>query len=359
MPVSAAAAELYSFEVRRLYEEAEEIMLQKVAKRLGRGITSTGWAEEKLAEVASVGKDIRVEIVRLRRLNPKVADAVEAAYNNGAKAAVEDLRKSNLTDLQGSTALGRGGAVKILVQDTVGALESLQFAVLRKIKDDYRSIIAEAASLEKSGAIGLHEAVQSSLYRFADKGISGFVDAAGRNWDLSSYAEMAVRTAEGKASVEGHTAKLIANSQDVGIVNYSFEPCESCAKWEGRKISLAGRTPGLPTMDSIRRSKTHLFGPNCTHSIELWVEGLSKKPVPVDRDEQIKHYQERQQQRYNERQIRKWKKRKGVALTELESRRCNNMVQAWQAEQRRFIEETGRRRDYWRESLRKPKALSA
>ncbi len=56
-------------------------------------------------------------------------------------------------------------------------------------------------------------------------------------------------------------------SSDVVMLDYSGDPCEKCAKWEGRLFSLTGATPGLPTKSElIADGVSH---PNCTHSYSV------------------------------------------------------------------------------------------
>lgn len=65
-------------------------------------------------------------------------------------------------------------------------------------------------------------------------------------------------------------------------------------------------------------------------------------------------YEARQRMRYNERQIRRWK-REGVALNAagLDSSEAAAKVSAWQARQQDFIDQTGFKRDYARETVPK------
>ncbi|MEU1667401.1 phage minor capsid protein [Streptomyces sparsogenes] len=65
------------------------------------------------------------------------------------------------------------------------------------------------------------QATQDAMRRFADQGITSFRDRAGRRWQLTSYAEMAVRTSVGRAATEAHTRTLAEASVDLVIVSDS------------------------------------------------------------------------------------------------------------------------------------------
>ncbi|MFE2530325.1 phage minor capsid protein [Streptomyces sp. NPDC059371] len=43
------------------------------------------------------------------------------------------------------------------------------------------------------------QAIQTAVQRLTDRGITSFVDRSGRAWSMPSYAEMATRTAVGRA----------------------------------------------------------------------------------------------------------------------------------------------------------------
>lgn len=62
-------------------------------------------------------------------------------------------------------------------------------------------------------------------------------------------------------------------------------------------------------------------------------------------------YAERQQQRYIERQIRKWKRREAAALDDVAKAQAKGKVREWQHRMRNFIDETDRKRLYYREQV--------
>src|SRR5690606_5493901 len=154
------------------------------------------------------------------------------------------------------------------------------------------------------------EAAQMALNRFADAGITGFVDRAGRRWDIASYAEMATRTATGRAAIQGHTDRLTAPGYALGNGSDPPDWCSVCRPWEGRVLSLSGVTPGYPTLAEAQGSG--LFHANCTHSLSAYIPGLTRAPERR-RLANPEGYEKRQRQRYNERQIRKWKRREAAA----------------------------------------------
>src|SRR5690606_27459079 len=191
MPTSPAEWEARAAELRRIYAEAEQIMLRKVARRLEEGIEDPGWAENKLAEVQALRREISSEIERLgRRAQREVAAATEQAYVGGAREAGRDLERAAAPTQPPQPVPLRRRMITIADAATRN-LQSARLRILRATEDIYRSVIAEASAQTLAGTLTRREAAQMALSRFADQGISGFVDRSGRAWDLASYAEMA------------------------------------------------------------------------------------------------------------------------------------------------------------------------
>ncbi len=348
MPISPAMAEAAAEEIRRIYAEAERIVMEKVARRVARGIDEEGYYERKLAELQALRREVEAEIRRLQRAEREVERIVADAYEKGSQAAIVDLRKVAQADTL-RTAFGAANqrAIQALAQTTIGNLRATHLRILRKAEDVYRQVIAETAAPQVlTGALTRREAAQLALNRFADMGITGFVDRAGRTWTIESYAEMATRTAAGQAAIQGHIDRLIENDRDLVIVSDAPEECPLCAPWEGRVLSLTGRTPGYPTVDQAMAAG--LFHPNCRHTLGTYIPGLTE---PMRRTRDAEGYQERVQQRYMERQIRKWKLRESVAITEEARREAREKVRAWQARIRQFVAEHDRKRLYAREQI--------
>jgi hypothetical protein len=339
--------EQYAELMRQTYADAETRMLETVAKRLARGIEYEGWAELKLAEVQALNREIKAQVKSLGGNFENLGKAVEGAYQSGSAQAIGELGTTQIANIAADvTALDRY-RIRTLIGAATDSLRATHLRILRTAQDAYRTIVTEAAAQVVTGTASKWPAVQAGLNRFADQGITGFVDSAGKRWSLQSYTEMAVRTATTQASVEGHVNRLSANGFDLVRISDHAEECPLCRPFEGQVFSSEGKTPGYPTLESARAAG--LFHPNCGHSVGIYIEGVSK-PRQTEANPQL--YEERQQQRSNERQIRKWKNRQAVAGDPESKAQAAAKVKEWQARQREFINATGRRRESSREQLR-------
>lgn len=351
MTISPSQAERLAIATRSVYVSAEAELTALIAKRLSQGIDAPLWATIKLSEVQRLRRETEAIIARLQAESGQaIAEAVQTAYLNGSNAALADLKAvMPAGEIVGTFGVTNQQAVARIVAEATLNVQSTHLAILRQTQDVYRRAVAEASSQAVVGVLTRREAAQRVLNQFADRGITGFVDRAGRNWALDSYAEMATRTALGRAAVQGHVDRFLANGKDLVIVSAHGGSCPICAVWEGRVLSISGATAGYPTL-----GEAHAAGfqhANCRHTVGLFVPGLTRKmDVQPERGREAE-YSSSQTQRYLERNIRRWKRRELGALGDDERRAARAKVRAWQQRSREFASETGRRRRYDRESV--------
>lgn len=346
MPVSPDMAEALAKELLATYAAAESDMLRVVARRVAAGIDEPGWAEAKLAETQRLRRELQRIVAQLGQLTPaQVEAAIAKAYGIGQAAGAADLEATGrISTAFGAT--GEGVAIRTLTLEAVGTLSEVGLRALRAAEDIYQAVVDEATRSVLVGTQTRRQAAQRALDAFAHRGITGFVDAAGRNWEMSTYTEMAVRTTSGRAAIAGHADKLADAGLDLVMVSDSPEECEMCRPWEGAVLSLRGRTPGYTTLSEAEGAG--LFHPNCTHSVGLYDPRFT---LPLTRTANPAGYAQRQQQRYLERQIRTWKRREATAIDPAASRRAKAKVREWQSTLRSFVAENDRKRLRYRESV--------
>ncbi len=352
MPTSPAQWEAVALEVRRIYADAETTLLERVARRLERGIEGEGWAEARLSQVQTMRREVERVIARVSSEGGnEIERAVFEAYEGGSEQATNDLAQVLDRPIERTLSTINRQAVEILARHTIARVQTTHLAILRTTDDIFRRVIAEASGQAVTGAMTRRQAAQAALDRFADAGITGFRDRSGRNWDIASYAEMATRSASGRAAIEGHSDRLQANGYDLVIVSDSPDECSVCRPWEGRILSLGGEHAGeYPTVDEARAAG--LFHPNCTHAATAYIPGLTERQKRAELPNP-EGYEIRQRQRQIERHIRRWKRRRAVALDDGARQYAGRKVRMWQAEQRKHLALAGRefKRDYGRESI--------
>ncbi|MEU6669184.1 phage minor capsid protein [Streptomyces sp. NPDC046727] len=343
-----------STDVRDLYADAEARLLGIVARQLADGFEAPGWAVAKLADIQPLRRAAQHVVDSLATaVDLEVWDVIAEAYNVGARAGLAELGAlgdDEVRRIAKTTPATR--AVDRLAQESVYLVTETHRGILRGVEDGYRQVIAEVSATPLLGIATRRQATQSAMERFSDRGLRTFVDKSGRTWQMTSYAEMAVRTATGRAAVEAHGDKLRAAGLDLVIVSNAPHECPICAPYEGKVLSLDGpggartietehatedeRTVRVHIDGSVDEARQHGFQhPNCRHSLSAYLPGVTRAPVEASEDPD--GYEATQKQRAIERGIRKWKNRTASAVTPEANRSAEAKVRQWQAKQREHL----------------------
>lgn len=365
MPVSPDMAEDLAAAVSTLYEQAELALIEKVTRALAEGLDSPLWVELKLRAIGSLRTAIEDIIAALATdAAGAIHQAVAEAYGRGTQAAVAELGAiaPHVAAIPaGAQAVDR--LASALTQET-GATHA---RILRTGLDVYRQVIAEATSAPLLGATTRREAAERALHKFAARGVTGFVDRSGRAWNLTSYTEMATRSALGRAAVQAHTERLGAYGVDLVIASDAPEECPRCKPWEGKILRREGpsgagvvevehateddRMVRVRVAGSLAEARAAgLFHPNCRHSVASYLPGVTRPSAPKA-DRTRASYEQSQQQRYFERQVRKWKREAAGSIDDAKKARANAKVREYQGRIRELVAETGLPRKSRREQL--------
>jgi len=273
-----------------LYEGVEVALLVLVARRLAQGLEDPGWAKARLREAGAVRSEARRIVARLRREREReVVALIAAAHGGGAAAALAALRRSRTrvaaTGRVTATLSRRDSAAAqaALSRALSGRLAEGDLRILRAAPDLYRAVIGRVTAQGLVDGVTRRATAQAALDLFAGHGVTGFVDSAGKQWALASYAEMACRTAAHNAARQGVFDAVLAQGRDLVIISGSPSCCDMCAPWEGQVLSLDGATPGYPTLaeaegdglfhPSCVVGETLVLGPPVVAASSRWYEG--------------------------------------------------------------------------------------
>jgi hypothetical protein len=148
------------------------------------------------------------------------------------------------------------------------------------------------------------QAAQKALDDLAAHGITGFTDKAGRNWDLTSYVEMATRTAVSNAWDDMQAKAMVRSGLDL-VFTYTHSTegsCPRCIPWLGKTLSLTGATTGYPTLDEAKAAGFR--HPSCRCSWTGEGMGVAEVTNPVALEQAAAIYKASQEQRALERKVR-------------------------------------------------------
>ncbi len=345
--------------VRDIYADAEEIILTKLARQIARGITSETWLDRKYADLQDLNRSLDRLLADLAdNLPGAVQRVMQMAYNRGTDAAVADLNEAGRGE--GATAAPPiPASVRAFAEATTDVLESVPFRIRRWTNDVYSKVTQETAGQVLTGTQTRREASARALNKYAARGVTGFVDRSGRQWDMASYAEMATRTQTTQASLEGHTRKLQDLGQDLVMISDAPEECRLCRPHEGKVYSISGQTrgrlsDGTTVAGSIRQAVSEgLFHPGCRHRQVLFIPGITE-PLKDTADPEGDKL--RQRQRAYERRVRQWKRRvildnEVYGKDSVAAKATRRKLRAAQSEFKSFRDENDRKNLSYRTSL--------
>lgn len=228
------------------------------------------------------------------------------------------------------------------LQETVKAdLRKAEHGVLRKMDDVYRQVIYKAELNMAAGAKTLNQAIDMATREFLSKGINVIEYKDGRKMNISSYAEMALRTASQRATFLGEGKKR----DEWGIYTVVMSAHENCSPWclpyqgtvmiddvytsiSPEQAQELSRETGYKLLSEAM--KNGAFHPNCKHSLSTYFPGITKLPEPANNQKALRIYEAEQHQRYIERQIRRYKRLVAGTLDEGNQKRYVRKLDEWE-----------------------------
>lgn len=343
MPVSPDIGNQFAGPVADLLTAQELTLLEQAAAALRGDQTTAQWEATALARIrlwrtqadrgvaGAMGE--LVQAIRVALAGAQAAGAAEALVDlPGVRAATPAIGTRGLSLSEARL----GSQLAHALQQTPRLLEITLREAVRAGVDQVRS-----------GAVTRRSGAQQVLDRLVRQGVTGFRDSAGRNWSLSSYTEMAVRTETQARALEAGDVVIRATGLTQVIVSDSPRECPTCRPFEGKVLALDGDgTNGVETLTSARaKGFQH---PNCTHSYSGYIPGVTKHKKP---DSNPDGYEQKQHQRYLERKVREWKRAEVLALDPAAKAQAKAKVREWQATLRNHVADNGLKRQPGRESI--------
>lgn len=303
--------------------------------------------------------------MQVHDLSEKVAD--EAARNGNLAAAREARAFGARYTLSGNTEQllpHDVNSARLIAEDLGKRLDAAAQKITRFADDAYRAASVSSSLTQIMDKATPQEAQAQAWRELSAKGITGFTDARGRQWNLATYVEMATRTAAQKAYNASHRDRLTKAGVHYFTISTTGRPCPLCAPWEGRV--LADRGAGEVTEPSARGEGSvtfsvaatveeavaaGLFHPNCKHTLTAYLPGVTLLQMNQWSAEDEAQYQNTQKLRAMERAVRGAKLQAAGAVTDLDRKRANAKARAIQAQIRDFTSQTGLLRRPRREQL--------
>lgn len=292
-------------------------------------------------------------------IDEEVSALLNEQYAEGAKQAAND------SNVQPSFFGVNQRRIDSLTQDVNLQLHTAESASLRLMDDVYRQTVFRAELAASTGSVTMEQAVDMAVKDFLASGINCIQYRNGRMVNIATYAEMAIRTASIRSFLRGEADRRAQLGIDTVLVSQYGACSDTCLPWQGKVYidDVWGTFGGerSATSGKSRNEKWYpllsvavaagLFHPNCRHTLSTWIEGVSKKPKPLDAETVRRNAELEKRQRQMESKVRRLKRLAEGTMDPDKAKEYRRKTRAAQKELREFIDNHGEqlRRDYWRE----------
>jgi len=252
-------------EVNRLvkfYEQAEREILVQLNRALLRG--------NKTEYLSQMKKNIEAIIQQLREGNRTwCTESIPRVYSQGLSSADIMLKDAGATVTAGF-GLYTSRRRKCWLRMRFSDMEDVAQVIGRQVNDIYRELALENIR----GSVVGYDTWKQTANRFreqlAERGVTGFKDRSGRMWNMRTYTEMVAKTTCMESQLQGTANRLAEQGHDLVKVSSHRGACELCRPWQGKILSLTGKTEGYPTLEEAKAAG--LFHPNCRHAYGLYID---------------------------------------------------------------------------------------
>jgi len=355
--------------------------------------TAFEYQASMLAQMGKVNRDT-IRIIRngLEGADESLKSTLEQAIIDSVSKSQPELLKgvkAGILAPQGVpiVAPNKMRAFKLFYEQSADRLNLVNTVMLESTKSAYQQTISDvindialsdriAATYEAvdvaagevvTGISSWNTALRHATDRLKNRGITGFIDHAGRQWSAEAYVAMDVRTTTfnvGRAAVWEQNQDF---GNDLYLVSYHNGARPGCYDWQNKVISslnvsrdvadLDGNTVHVYAQsDTTYGQPAGLFGINCKHYPTPFIPGVSiADGKPQSPEENEKTYKESQEQRRLERKLREEKRdylmarEQGASPEELTA--LKNKTRQTSQEIDDFCEQTGRARHRDREAV--------
>lgn len=320
------------YDIRAIFEQMELDLIASMRRNLSRhqkwenkeGINWTMWQAEQLKTLENFKKsNEKLFKDKFSIVNNEIAEFLEETYKVSGfeqeKAILEQLAKGNKMDwkneqgLEGAFFSLNRDKMNALIKATVDDMKTAETAMLRMVNDQYRKTIYKAQVMANSGAFTLKQSIDAATKDFLKAGINCIQYKDGRRVNISSYAEMALRTANKRAMLvsEGDIRKAYG-IHTVRISKYG-QCSETCLPWQGKIYVDDVYSGGTKEEAKEKNLKLiseamvgGLFHPNCRHRSTTYFYDLEKALENNDGD--VENPIEEQEHRKNQLHIQQQKR---------------------------------------------------
>ena len=281
---------------------------------------------------------------RFNKLNAQIEEALRTSYKGGRTAQERKILKaiqmgfkpskmpySGDMELEGGFFGVNDRKLDALINAVDNDMSRAEYAVLRRADDQYRQTIFNAQVYANTGAGTYKKAVDMATRDFLRAGLDCVEYKNGSRHTLEDYADMAIKTANKRAYLQGEGSMRDEWGVPTVIMNKRSCPCPLCAPFVGKvfidDVWSGGGKDGISPVTGIKYPLLSdaiaqgLYHPRCKDVHSTYFEGISTPPegsqyTADELDEMAQKYEAQQKQGYCERQEKRYQRISRYSLDE-------------------------------------------
>lgn len=294
---------------------------------------------------------------RFNKLNAQIEEALRTSYKGGRTAQERKILKaiqmgfkpskmpySGDMKLEGGFFGVNDRKLDALINAVDNDMSRAEYAVLRRADDQYRQTIFNAQVYANTGAGTYKKAVDMATRDFLRAGLDCVEYKNGSRHTLEDYADMAIRTANKRAYLQGEGSMRDEWGIPTVIMNKRSCPCPLCAPFVGKvfidDVWSGGGKDGISPVTGIKYPLLSdaiaqgLYHPRCKDVHSTYFEGISTPPegsqyTADELDEMAEQYEAQQKQGYCERQEKRYDRIGKYSLDEENQRAYSARAKAY------------------------------
>lgn len=308
------------YDIGAAFSEIEDELISSMIRNLKRhqveelteGFEWTQWQALQIQALEDYKRKAAQKFgAKFSSINDKIDDMLTKTYNDSATVQEQQILRAIKKGLpQTMTANVGTGVIQgeffktndrkldALIKATKNDMQKAEYAVLRMTDDKYRKIIFNAQVYANTGAGTYAKAVDMATKDFLAAGINCIQYKNGRRVNIVSYAEMAIRTANKRAYLQGEGEMRKKWGIHTVILNQRVNACPKCSRfvgkvivddvWSGGTAKEAEKSGYLLMSDCIKQG---LYHPNCQDSHTTYF-----RDILSDEDEEETNEQSEEEQ---------------------------------------------------------------
>lgn len=285
------------YDIKRAFDEIEQVLIASMMRNFRRhtaeetekGYEWDMWQVKQLEALEEYKKRNKQRFAsKFSFIHKKIEEAIREANTNGQlieeKRILEAIKNGVSCKRASDTMIGEffrlnDRKLESLIQATTNDIKKAETALLRLANDQYRKIIFTAQAYVNTGTGTYKQAIDMATKDFLAAGLNCVQYANGSRHTLKDYADMALRTANKRAYLQGEgTIRKKWNVTTV-IMAKRGNPCPKCLPFVGKvlidDVWSGGTKEDGPYPLMSQAIAAGLYHPRCKDSHTTYFKGIS------------------------------------------------------------------------------------